>query len=94
VEEAEARVAAAHLVPEPPYSEFAFPDVGVVEEHDCGSAELREPGLEVVLDCLIGVQPVEVEEVDGPVGELGHRLVERCSKQARELPVAWVVVAA
>src|SRR5438132_13433190 len=83
MDEGEAWVAFSQLVPELPYPEIALAHVHVVEQDDTPVAELREPALEVPLDGLIGVVPVDVQEIDGGVAEVCERLVERTLAEAR-----------
>ena len=90
--EGEARVRARELVPEAPDGEVALADVRVVEQDDPSLTELRQPRLEVVGDRLIGVAPIEVEQIDRAVGEVGRRLVERLLEEAREAAVERIVV--
>ena len=57
------------LPPEPPDAEPSAADVRVVEQEDAPVAQLRQPGLEVVVHRRVAVRPVEVKQVDRAVGE-------------------------
>ena len=92
VDELEARVALPDLHPEPPDAEVPLPDVGVVQQDDPPAAELREPAVEVVTDGVVGVEPVDVQQVDRPVRELPQGLVEGGLQERRDSAVAGVVV--
>ena len=74
--ELDMRVPLGYLGPEPPDPEPFRADVGVVEQDHAPRAYLGQPGGEVVLHRLVGVVAVDMEDVDGPIFELAHRLVE------------------
>src|SRR3954452_2876263 len=67
VEELEARIAITDLFPEPPDAEALLPHVGVVQQEDASRADLGEPLFEVVLHGLVGVEAVNMEEIDRAV---------------------------
>jgi len=69
------------LIKEAPYAEVALTVVGVVEERDCARRQLRPPGLKIVAERIVAVQPIDVQEVDTRVGEPGECLVEGHAQQ-------------
>src|SRR5207248_2791556 len=55
-------------------------------------AEPGSPGVEVVPDRFVGMQAVDMEQVDAAVRDLARRVVERHALQRRERCVERVVV--
>jgi hypothetical protein len=58
----------------------------IVKEHDPLGRELGQPALEVVLDRLEGVQPVDVQQVQAPVLHTRQRVTEEHLVQRDRLP--------
>src|SRR5262249_31752450 len=56
--------------PEPPDAEVPLVDVGIVEQNPGTARQLGQPALEGVLDLLVGMRPVNVQEIDRVVGEV------------------------
>ena len=84
VQELKAWVTLGQLAPQSMDTEIIPADVGVMEQYHRSVGQLRQPGLEVVPDGLIGVQPVNVQEVDGAILNLVERLVEGATEQGGE----------
>ena len=42
-------------------------NVCIVKQNDTAVRHLREPSVEVVFDCLIGMKAIDMEDIDGPV---------------------------
>ena len=92
VGEHEVRIAGAELVPELPHAELVIPHVDVVEQNHAPRTHRPEPSLEVVLGGLVGVETVDVEQVDAAGLEATGRLIERGTHQLGKLPIAGVVI--
>ena len=84
MQELEREITLAKLTPEPPDAEVPFAFVGVMKHHHGLAGQLRQPALEIVSDRLIGVQPVDVQQIYGPVLDLAQRIVERALEQSRK----------
>lgn len=63
-----------------------------MEEDEGVGGELGQPGVEVVGDGVVGVEAVDVEEIDGGVGEAADGLVEGAAVQRGKLTEAGVVM--
>ena len=85
--ELERRIAAAQLFPQLPDAEPALAHHGVVEQHHAPARHLRQPGVEIVLHRVVGVQAVDVQQVHAAVREIRPRLVEQHAHQLREAGV-------
>ena len=85
--ELERRVAIAQRLPELPDAELPLPHHGVVEDHHAAARQLRQPGLEVVAHRFVGVQAIDVQQVDAAFGEVRRGLVEAHAHQLREAGV-------
>ena len=57
-------VTASEFLPEPPNSEFPLLDVGIMKQHDCRRRELGKPTLKVILDCVVGMEAINMQKVD------------------------------
>jgi hypothetical protein len=90
--ELEVRGVGGNLCPQAEDAEPALPDVGVVEQHDGRVGELRSPAGKVVADRLVAVKPVDVQQVDRAIREIGHRLGEGGSDEPREGAIAGIVI--
>ena len=89
--EAEGGVALAALGPELPDAEVAAADGGVVQQDDGAVGEFRQPGLEVVAHGVVGVQAVDMQQVDAAGDEAWQRIVEAAAEQGGEGAVVGVV---
>ena len=87
----ERRIALGQFGPQLPHPEAASALHGVVEEDDARRRHLRQPGLEIVLDRLVGVQAIDVQQVDAAVAELVQGIVERGAHEVREAGEMTVV---
>ena len=65
----------------------------VVKEGHSPGAELAPPRFEVVPDSLVGVQTVEVDQVEAAVGKTRQGVVEAGTHQVGKAPVELLVVA-
>jgi hypothetical protein len=92
VDELEAGVLVPDLVPELPDAEVLLPDVGVMEEDDAPLAYLGQPGFEVMADGVVGMETIDVEQVDRAVDELRDGFIERGPDQGRKAFIERVVV--
>jgi hypothetical protein len=91
VGEFEVGVVGAEFVPEAVDAEVGSMDGGVVEEDDGGGRELGAPSVEVMADRGIVVEAVEMEEIDGAIGEAGEGGVESGLEEGGEGGVGGVV---
>lgn len=58
--------------------------VRVVEQHDGVGRELRTPALEIVAHRFVGVQSIDMQQVDRAILERAQRFVEGHAQQRRE----------
>ena len=58
------------LFPEFPNTKVIITAANVVEENYTAIANLREPGIVVVFDRVVGMQAIDVQEVDALIFEL------------------------
>jgi hypothetical protein len=72
VKEFEMRVVRRDFPPELLDAEAGIVDLRIVEENDRARAELREPGLEIVADGVIGVETVNMKEINCPGSKTGE----------------------
>src|SRR5262245_48961034 len=91
VKKREAGVLARQLFPESPDTEVPFPHVDVVQNHDTLGAQLGPPRLEVVPDRLVGMEAVDVQQIDAAVAKLRERLIECRSHEPRERTEVLIV---
>lgn len=87
VNKLEARISRPNFIPESFYSKPEFSYGSVMEEHDSTIAQRWKPRLEVVPDCVVGMEPVNVQHIDRPVAETLPRIVESRSNQLGEIAV-------
>jgi hypothetical protein len=87
----EMRVLRPQLLPEAPDPEFALPHIGVVEQHHTASAQRLPPGGEVAGDGLIGVEAVDMQQVDLAGAEIAAGLIEILAQKGGEAAPAGVV---
>ena len=66
----------------------------IVEQNNSAGFHLWQPVSKIVRDSFVRVQPVDMQEANGVIGELSQRLIEASSQQIGELPVKAIVVAA
>lgn len=91
--ERKVRISGAELVPELPHAELVLPHIDIVQEHHAPGAQLPEPGLEVVPYRLVGMEPVDVKEVDTAGLEVVERLVEGRAHETGKARIACIVIA-
>lgn len=65
-----------------------------MEQHHRTVGELRPPPFEIAADGVVGVQSVDMQQVDRVVGNVGECGVERAAHQVGEARIARVVEAA
>ena len=90
--ELQVRILASQLLPELPDLKICVAGRRVVEQHDPSGSNLGKPVLEVVPDGVVGVRPVDVQQIHGAVSELLLRLVESRAQESGERPVVPLVV--
>ena len=74
-------------LPHPPDLEVALVHIDVVHQHDPAFAHLGQPFLEVVGNRVVGVQAVNVQEIDAAVREILQRLIEGHAQETGEAAV-------
>ena len=84
VDKLESRIIGAKLCKQPLHAKVTLANIRIVEQHDATRRELGPPRLVVVVDRLVGVEPVHVEQVDGTVLKVGDRLIECGAHQPGE----------
>ena len=66
--------------------------IRIVQDNDRTVRELRKPCIEIMLHCLAGVEPVDVEQIDRVLIKIFAGLVKGRSHQAGESRVKFIVV--
>ncbi len=92
VQKLEIRMTSTYLVPKPPDSEAALPNIGIVKQHYCPITQLWPPALEIVPHGLIGVKTVDVQQIHRAIGEMLQRFIESRMDQTGKCPVSRVVI--
>ena len=81
VREFEGRIGQLQFVPESAHSESPAFDVDVMQEDNRAPAEFRQPGIKVPFDGLVGMQAVNVQQVDRSIRKTRQRFVKSGLKQ-------------
>jgi hypothetical protein len=76
VDELEGRVSLAEFDPNAPCSEVPLVYRNVMEKHYGVTAELRQPRFKVVLHHVVGMNPVDVKQINAAIDELIDSIVE------------------
>jgi hypothetical protein len=76
VDKLEGRVSLAEVDPDAPCSEVPLVYLDVMKKHYGVTAELRQPRFEVVLHHFVGMEPVDVKQINAAIGELIDSIVE------------------
>ena len=71
----------AQFLPKPPDPEVRLAHIGVMEKDHRPARQFGQPGVEIVAHRFIGMQTVNVQQVDGGVAEPLRRLVESHAQQ-------------
>ena len=58
--------------------------VGVVKQNDGSIAQLAFPGFEIVLDRFVGMETVDMKQIDRSIREMRCRVVERAAHERGE----------
>ena len=61
VREVEARVLLRQLLPEPMNTEIVTMNAGVMKKHYTTVRQLGQPCFEIMFDCLVGMQSIDVQ---------------------------------
>ena len=64
------------FIPKLPHTKVLFVHMGVMKEHHRTRGEFGQPRLKVVLHRIIGVQPIDVQEVDALGRKVGQGFIE------------------
>jgi len=81
------RVPGLEFLPELPGAEILHARADVVEQHHAAGTHLRVPVREVLAHGLVGVQPVDVQQVDAVGLEVRQRVVEQHAHQVGEAAI-------
>ena len=92
VPEVEARELLRQLVPQAPHTEITFVDVDIVEQHDRAVRQLGAPSLEIMPDGIVGMESVDMQQVDRAIGEICDRRIESAPHEVRKSRIADVVI--
>ena len=84
-------VAPSQLGPESIHAKVALAHGAVMKEHDGALGELGQPGFKIVSDGLVGVQSVDVQQVNAAVGKLGQCCIKGHAQQGGKTLVMGVV---
>jgi hypothetical protein len=84
----------AQLLPEPPDAEIVSMNIDIVQQSNAPNREFRDPALKIVPHRVIGVEPVEMQQVYRTVLDALERLIEGAAQQGRERAAALVVIGA
>src|SRR4030088_2395456 len=76
VREFETMVATLQVAPELPDPELPLAHIDVVEQHDAAIREFRQPGFEVMSDIVVSVPPIDMQQIDRTVAEMGQSLMK------------------
>ncbi|MER8376584.1 hypothetical protein [Mesorhizobium sp. M1406] len=76
MQELEMRPARRDLAPETKDAETALSHISIVKEHNGVLRELRPPDVEVMPNSVVGVQTVDVQQIDAVILEMANGLVE------------------
>lgn len=90
MEELKSWMPGTQLGPKAPDAKPAFAHIDVMEEYNGIVGQQRQPGLVVVPDCFVGMQTVDVEEVDALASEGCGCFVKCHAEQGGKTPVAFV----
>ena len=89
----EVRIARLHFFPQFPHTEIKFADVNVVEEHHAPFTHLRQPVFKIAPDCLIGMEAVDMQQIDRAILEVRQRLIESGLDEAGKAAIERIVMA-
>jgi hypothetical protein len=67
-------------------------DIRVVEEHNSPIRELGKPALKVMANGLVGMESVNMEQVDGSVAEAAQGFVKGAAQERGKLRVVGLVI--
>ena len=83
----EACILCRQFIEELPDAKPSFTHRGVVQEHHGAAAELGQPGFEIVAYRFVGMQSIDVQEVNAAVFKLACCVIETRTQQLREILV-------
>ena len=85
-------VARLQFLPKAPNAKVLVTHLCVVKQHHRTGGELGQPGLEIVLDRFIGVQSIDVEQINAVVFKSMKRVVKGFPQKGGEVGVVGLVV--
>ena len=82
----------AQLIPQLPNPKTALMHIGIVKQNHSSPGELGQPGFKIMPDGLIGMESINMQQVNRALAEMGYGFVERHPQQPRDALVMAVVV--
>src|SRR5438067_2100272 len=86
------RVSCSNFPPELPHAETIFAHVDVMKENDATGAHLGNPRGEIFVHGFIGMETVDMKEINGCVREARKSTLKAASHQRRKRAVEWIVI--
>lgn len=90
--EFKAAILLADLFPKPPDFEVGVSCIGIVDEHYTTGPDLRIPSFEIMFHCFVGMETIDVQQIDGFGAELFAGVIKRIPEQSRKTSVVRRVV--
>ena len=94
VPESQRGIALRDFGPEAPHAKVALPDRDVVKQHHGAAAQLGTPAFKVMAHGFVGVQAVDMQQIDAAVGHVIQSLVKGFLQQGGKVAVGAVVLLA
>jgi hypothetical protein len=88
----EALEAGGYLLPKLPNAKIIAAANDIVQQYNAARLDLRRPSVELMRNRLVGVETVDVEQIDAMLIEIGKRLLESASKEGGKRGVMLPVV--
>src|SRR6516165_5131111 len=91
MKEFEARKLRPQLLPESPHAKVAPSYVCIMKQNHCPLRQFRSPRFEIMTDSFIGVETINVQQINKAVREVGQCLIERTAKELRKGAITLVM---
>nr|WP_236637034.1 hypothetical protein [Acidovorax sp. BoFeN1] len=62
-------------------AEVIAKNIGVVKEDDAARRQLREPSFKIMAYCFIGVQAIDMQQINAAIGKLRQSLIKGHAQQ-------------
>src|SRR5688572_8127023 len=92
VQHLEMCIPGTELRPQLPHAEVTLTHVAMMKEHDPALAHLGKPALEILLHRVVRVESIDMQQVDGAIGEMRECIGERTTDEARKVTVPRIVM--